>query len=539
MAARFGKYELVSLLAKGGMGETYLAELQALAGVTKRVVIKKMLPALAADPKLVEAFIQEARLSATLSHGNIAQVFDFGEVDGEYFIAMEHVHGRSLQQLVKRAGAAGWERLPTAVSVFVVIELLKALHHAHTRVGPDGAPLNLVHRDITPDNVLISYEGAVKLVDFGVAKAALRGRAETEPGLVKGKYRYLSPEQATGRPLDARSDLFTVGIVLHELLSGAQLFATGTLAAMSEIVHGEVPPLPPHVPEALAAIVTKALSTDREARHESALELQAALSRWLFTESPELSGEVVRELMGELFEAELAAEGIVFRRKKKATQLLTALKRPVATQLNTAVRAAPGARTFPWPLVAAAAAVAVLVGLGVFGGLYATRVKPLPVEVVALTAAAVAEPALPEPEPEPEPALSPPKPRVASRPKVIKMVAAETLGKVIEVEQPPAAKPSAPAKVAPREHWTMAATWRLDSAREYFNDGRYRQAIEQLGLCLGIDRRNAECLLLMGDSLWAMESRKSGAKRYLEFLEVAPNHDEAPRVRQLLKNSFY
>ncbi len=331
---RFGKYELTTRIAKGGMGETYLAELNAVAGVTKRVVIKKMLPQLSADEQLVEAFINEARISATLSHGNIAQVFDFGSIEGEYFLAMEYVHGHSLQGVMKRAPAAGYRTLPHAVAAYIGIELLKALHYAHTRTGPNGVPLNLVHRDVTPDNILVSFEGEVKLVDFGVAKAQLKGRTETEPGLVKGKFRYLSPEQALAAPIDARSDIFAVGIVLYELLSGEPLFTGQMHQVMNAIVRQPVPPLlarAPEVPEPLAEVVHTALSRGAADRYPTALAMQEALSRWLFTRTPDFTGDVLRELMGELFAAELAKAGTPFVAKKKATGMLRALKVETAT----------------------------------------------------------------------------------------------------------------------------------------------------------------------------------------------------------------
>ncbi|MBL8955966.1 MAG: protein kinase [Myxococcaceae bacterium] len=349
---QFGKYELTTRLAKGGMGETYLAQLNAVAGVSKRVVIKKMLPSVAADEKLVEAFIQEARISATLSHGNIAQVFDFGSIDGEYFLAMEYVHGQSLQGVMKRAPAKAYPRLPFEVTAYVAIELLKALHYAHTRVGPNGTPLNLIHRDVTPDNILVSYEGDVKLVDFGVAKAELVGRAETEPGLVKGKYRYFSPEQAVADPLDARSDIFAVGIVLHELFAGEPLFTGQMHQVMNAIVRSPVPRLSvraPDVPEALVDVVDIALSRNKADRFPTALAMQEALSRWLYSRTPDFTGDVLRELMGELFGEELAKAGTPFVAKRRATGVLRALKsqtsapgRPAVKRNTDHVETSPG-----------------------------------------------------------------------------------------------------------------------------------------------------------------------------------------------------
>ncbi len=379
---RFGKYELVARLAKGGMGETFRAELVAAAGVTKQVVIKKMLPYLVSDAALVEAFVQEARLSASLSHANLAQVFDFGEVDGEYFIAMEYVDGRSLEKVLERARSAGWARLPFQLSAFIVLEVLKGLVYAHGRNGPDGAPLNLVHRDISPDNVLLGFEGEVKLVDFGVAKATMAGRPETEPGLVKGKFRYVSPEQAMAQPLDARSDLFTVGVVLYQLLTGELPYAGQQHTVMQAIVEGQY--VRPRVrcgdiPEPLADVVRRAMETRREDRFASARAMMEPLSRWLYGQEPDFSGEVLRELMGNLFDAELLADGRLFvshpgarakllslppsRRVDAVTQRAPKVPRPeVATTPGTSAVEAPVVAHRPALRLALAG-----VGLSLFG----------------------------------------------------------------------------------------------------------------------------------------------------------------------------
>jgi serine/threonine protein kinase len=182
----FGRYQLLHRLARGGMAETFRAQLTGAAGVTKPVVIKRMLPSHAASSTLVAEFINEARIGANLSHGNIAQVLDFGCVGSNYYLALELVDGCSLAQLLKRSEAAGSARVPVPVACAIAIEVLKGLHHAHSRRGDDGQPLNIVHRDISPENILISFEGETKVVDFGVAKSTLPGRDETEPGMVKG-----------------------------------------------------------------------------------------------------------------------------------------------------------------------------------------------------------------------------------------------------------------------------------------------------------------------------------------------------------------
>ena len=293
------------------MAETFRAQLKGEAGVTKLVVIKKVLPTFSQDQEFVAAFINEARLSATLSHGNIAQVFDFGRVDGDYFIAMELVDGRSLHQMLNRAAAKGFEKLPVSIACFLAIEVLKGLQYAHTRVGEDGTPLNLVHRDVSPENVLISFEGQTKVVDFGVAKAAMRGRAETEPGLVKGKFQFFSPEQAVADPLDGRSDVFAVGILLYRMLCGVLPFEGQMHNVMRAIVAGTYrPPLVvnPHLPQPLATVLAKAMAIDRTQRYATALEMQEALAAFLYGQEPTFSSETVKEWMTWLFAPELEAE---------------------------------------------------------------------------------------------------------------------------------------------------------------------------------------------------------------------------------------
>src|SRR5215217_6362950 len=212
---KFGRYELVSWLGRGGMAATWRARWVGDAGITKSVLIKKVLPAYVADEAFISMFINEARISATLSHGNIAQVLDFGRVGGEYFLAMELVDGRPLHHILKRAAKTGLKQLPVPLAVYIALEMCRGLHYAHTRTDDKGTPLDIVHRDISPDNVLISYEGQVKIVDFGIAKAQMARNFKTEPGVVKGKYLFFSPEQARGHEVDARTDIWATGLVLR------------------------------------------------------------------------------------------------------------------------------------------------------------------------------------------------------------------------------------------------------------------------------------------------------------------------------------
>ena len=215
---QFGKYELQARIAAGGMAEIYKARFSPAPGVTKQVVIKRILPHYAANKAFIAMFTNEAKIALGLSHGNIAQVFDFGEIDGDWFLAMELVDGQPLSKVMKRARTLQIGVMPTPFAVLIGIEMLRGLHYAHTRLDEQGRPLKIVHRDVSPQNILIAYEGQVKIVDFGIARARTAGRDETEAGAVKGKYAYFAPEQARAKELDARTDIFAAGIVLYEML---------------------------------------------------------------------------------------------------------------------------------------------------------------------------------------------------------------------------------------------------------------------------------------------------------------------------------
>ena len=309
---QFGKYELLERLGAGGMAVVYRARFTAAPGVIKPVVIKRVLGHYAEAPEFVAMFIQEARISVGLNHGNIVQVFDFGQVEGEYFLAMELVEGQPLSSVLKRAQGLGLPKLPPPLAVLIAIEMCKGLHHAHTRNDETGRPLGLVHRDISPDNVLVSYEGEVKIADFGIAKAQLAGRPVTEAGMVKGKIRYMAPEQMRGEPLDARSDVFAVGVVLYRMLCG-RLPVEGTgLDVMQQVLRGELThprQLNPDLDGGLVQILMDALAIKREARISSAEAMHQQLSHWLATRAPLFPVNALKHLLGALFEQELRALG--------------------------------------------------------------------------------------------------------------------------------------------------------------------------------------------------------------------------------------
>ena len=232
---RLGKYRLVRRLAVGGVAEVYLAVAEGLSGFEKRVVLKRLMPEHARDPELLSMFLDEARLMALLHHPHITEVYDIGAQDGEYFFALEHVDGCDLRDLLD---AQAGRPLPLAAALTVVVAVAEGLDHAHGQRSRDGNLLGVVHRDVTPSNVLCGREGEVKLADFGVAKWTAQ-RSRTEQGTIKGKFAYMSPEQCRAEPLDRRSDVFALGVILYELTTGSKPFAgESEFEVLSAIVAG-------------------------------------------------------------------------------------------------------------------------------------------------------------------------------------------------------------------------------------------------------------------------------------------------------------
>ncbi len=283
--ADFGRYQLERKLGQGGMAEVWLARHEALAGAGRQVVIKRVLPQFSEQPDFRKLFVGEARLSMQLSHGNVVQVFDFGEVEGQAFLAMEFVDGLTLHALLKTARRRDLVAVPAPIAAVIGIELCKALQYAHARVDEQGAALHVVHRDISPDNVLISWEGQVKLSDFGIARAVMEGRERTNPDVFRGRLDYCAPEQARGQRVDARSDLYSMGVLLTTLVRGQNPVSARALQIASGAER--LAPFPPAVvDETFATIVDLCTATDPSARFQSARELHAALHQWLTDVTP-------------------------------------------------------------------------------------------------------------------------------------------------------------------------------------------------------------------------------------------------------------
>ncbi len=302
----FGRYQLTELLAIGGMAEIFKAKVHGAHGFEKTLVIKRILPHLAADREFVDMFIDEAKLMVQLNHPKIVQVIDFGEVDDQYFMALEYVEGIDGLAMLRRCAQRRC-RPTTGIVLQIIADLLDALHYAHNLRGPDGASLGVVHRDISPSNVFISWLGEVKLGDFGIARAAVR-RGHTESGALKGKYGYMAPEQATGAAIDHRADVFAVGVVLAELLMIRRLFyAKNDLEILLQVRDAKLDRLDLYgarIPADLRAILESALARDPNLRYQSAASFRDALHRYLFDNRRMVRSVDVRRFLVRLTEEE-------------------------------------------------------------------------------------------------------------------------------------------------------------------------------------------------------------------------------------------
>ncbi len=443
------------------MAEIFLASSFGPEGFEKQVIIKRIRPSFAEDPAFVEMFVSEARLVSKLNHSNIVQIFDFDRHENTFYIAMEYVRGKSLAQAHQRALELSIPLTP-ALAAEIVAEVARGLSFAH-RLTEHGQPLGLVHRDVTPQNILLSYDGAVKLTDFGIAKAGTRA---STVGMLKGKFAYMSPEQSRGQPVDSRTDIFALGITLWELLSGVRLFDADSDVAVLNAVQERtvVPPaqLNPTVDSTLSGIVMRCLERERGARFQTAQELERALARYLSAAAPGREETDVGAWMHQVFPIESSqTESTEFRQNVAppvsdgGTPPLPSAQGPLAGAVvsgrapppavfeNTSRRTSPevawDAPTARTPIVLRDIAEepatqpsgqprrtkrrALLVGVvlagalllaGGFGALLVTRAKPASPAIALPAAPAVTHlPQLPEPPPAPPPppALPNPEPK--------------------------------------------------------------------------------------------------------------------------------
>jgi serine/threonine protein kinase len=306
----YGRYQLIKKLATGGMAQIYLARQSGVQGFEKLLVVKRILPHLAENEDFITMFLDEARIAARLNHPNVVQIFDLGQQDETFYIAMEYIHGDDVRKVWKQAERQGTQ-VPVPLICRIIIEACAGLDYAHKKTDVSGRPLNIVHRDISPQNILVSFEGGVKVVDFGIAKAADQATV-TKSGVLKGKYSYMSPEQAQGQPVDARTDVFALGVVLYELLTGTRLFKRANdIQTLSAVTECKVQPpsfIDERLPRDLDDIVMRALAREREERFANARELQEALEGWLLKNKLPSSSVHLAAFMQDIYAERLARE---------------------------------------------------------------------------------------------------------------------------------------------------------------------------------------------------------------------------------------
>jgi len=320
---QFGKYTLLERIGAGGMAEIFRAKMYGAHGFEKEVAIKKILPHLTDDAEFVEMFIDEAKIMVGLVHNNIVQVFDLGEIDNAYFIGMEFVQGKDLLDLLARC-AEMQLKIPLKLGLFIALEMLKGLDYAHKATDVFNNPIHIIHRDVSPSNVLLSYAGDVKVGDFGVAKAATQ-HSQTESGTLKGKVGYMSPEQVRGDEIDHRSDVFAAGIILFEMLNMRRLFVGGSdldvMLRVRDVDVDEELRTAVALPKDLDAIVRKALTRDPASRYQSAIDLHDDLLEFLFRNRIRVSNSNLASFLSKVFAKEIEQDQmqrLQFRKKEEA-----------------------------------------------------------------------------------------------------------------------------------------------------------------------------------------------------------------------------
>jgi eukaryotic-like serine/threonine-protein kinase len=507
---RYGRYVLIDRLGAGGMAEVFRAVVLGAEQFQSVVVVKRILPRLCANPAFTKMFIDEAKLCGLLSHPNIVKVHDFGKQEEQYFIAMEYLEGRNLNVVLRRLVEQSEMMAPT-IAAEIALQVCRGLAYAHGLRDSDGRPLGIIHRDVSPGNVMVSHAGTVKLLDFGVARVESRFRkAFTDPGQVKGKSSYVAPEQLLAAPYDHRADVFATGIVLHEMLSGRRLFRAGSAAENMTLVKTMVIAPPsftiPSVPPRLDEIVMRALERDPNARFQSADEMADALEAFLL--EARVSRQEIPNLMHRLFAVESRDEQIDLGRADLQALLARESDKPSpppSPEVSGAASPGGAARSeiladWPEPSVASdgelaptggarrrvlwTAAGLLAVGLGAIG----LRLWRAPRKEASVHAART--PVVPA-ETEPRPAVVDPPP---SRPPAASAAATAEPGppEAAEAET----RPPSDATAAVAETVKIAITSDPSGAVVY--EGRDRKAVGVTPLALNLPRSSAPVTLRVG-----------------------------------------
>jgi serine/threonine-protein kinase len=346
------RYHLLEKLESGGMAEVFLGEATSVHGFKKRVAIKRVLPHLASHTNFIGMFLDEARLGARLTHANIVSVFDIGKSDNSFFIVMEFVDGTNLKKIMEALRAKG-ERFPLKDVIYIAMETCRGLSYAHELLDDDGHPVDLVHRDVSPPNILVSKRGEVKVTDFGLAKARTQ-LERTDPGVVKGKFSYLSPEVATGQDVDERADIFALGVCIWEMLAGRRLFLGNTdYETVQAVSNADVPSLVgvhPEVDPQFEAVVLKALARDPADRFPTARDLGDALASYLFHHQMKVTSWDIANLVKAALERQksvppqpMMIDGMIQEELGRFTSLESDANAPVDPSTSFALRPDVGA----------------------------------------------------------------------------------------------------------------------------------------------------------------------------------------------------
>lgn len=306
---RFGKYVLLDRIAVGGMAEVYRGKLTGEKGFKKLIVVKKMLPQMAEVKEMVTYFIDEAKLAALLQHENIIHVYDFGETEGSYFIAMEYLFGKDLKSVFDKSTQKDLS-INLENSLFIALKICEGLDYAHALTDLHGKPLNIIHRDINPQNIFLTYDGKIKIIDFGIAKTTSQ-TTKTQVGMIKGKVAYMSPEQAEAKLIDNRSDIFAVGILLYEMITQKEMYVGDTIQVLNKAINAQYEhpeKLAPNLPPEVYEILHRALSKNPEKRYQSCGEMAADLEDCLYKLSYRPNTKMLAKYIKDLFEKEYSDE---------------------------------------------------------------------------------------------------------------------------------------------------------------------------------------------------------------------------------------
>lgn len=328
----YGKYYLLDRINVGGMAEVFKAKAYGVEGFEKLVAIKRILPNIAEDEEFITMFIDEAKIAVQLNHANIAQIFDLGKIEDTYFIALEYVYGKDLRAIFERLRKRG-EIMPIPAACYIITQVCEGLDYAHRKKDSMGRDLNIVHRDVSPQNILVAYEGDVKVIDFGIAKAANKA-SKTQAGILKGKFGYMSPEQVRGLPLDRRSDIFSLGIIFYEILTGERLFVgESDFSTLEKVRNVEI--MPPtaynrNIPESLEKIILKALAKDADDRYQFSSEMAEDIQRFMISQGILFTRKDLGNFMKTLFADDIARDNAQDESKKSASSLPPSVPAPVA-----------------------------------------------------------------------------------------------------------------------------------------------------------------------------------------------------------------